>query len=461
MRAAAGAPRAPARLPYPEHRLLAWTVVLILIAVNAIYVAAEFAAVSVRHGQIQQRAEDGSALARRLMPYLADAHALDRYIAACQIGITLSSLILGAYGQATIGQQFAATLERLAGLEPITAQSTAALVVLVLLTVMQMVLGELVPKSLALQFPATLALYTVIPMQWSLRGLAWFIVVLNGSGTAILRAIGASADGHRHIHSPEEIELLIAESREGGLLTPAEQHRLSRALRLSMRPIRDVMTPRVSMDALDVDTEPDEALALLQESPHTRLPVYEETVDQIVGLVHTRDAALHVARDGRLPPLRTLMRPVLVVPDSLTTDQVLTRMREERRQTAVVLDEFGGTAGLVTVGDILEEVLGEVADEFKPAEAVPEWLPDGRVRLPGELRLEQAAQWIGTHLHGDARTVAGHVIETIGRIPDAGERMMVDGVLVEVERVEHHALESVIVTPVPARNGSASAEDGA
>lgn len=445
-------------VPYPEHRLLAWTVVLILIAVNAIYVAAEFAAVSVRHSQIQQRAEDGSALARRLMPYLADAHALDRYIAACQVGITLSSLILGAYGQATIGQQIAGALERLAGLEPLTAQSAAAVTVLVGLTALQMILGELVPKSLALQFPVRLALYTVVPMQWSLRGLAWFINVLNGSGTALLRLVGADTSGHRHIHSPEEIELLIAESRDGGLLTPAEQQRLSRALRLSMRPIRDVMTPRVSMDAVEVDTEPAEALALIRESPHTRLPVYEETIDQIVGLVHTRDAALRIARDGGLPPLRALMRPVLVVPDSLTTDQVLTRMREEHRQTAIVLDEFGGTAGLVSVGDILEEVLGEVADEFKPAEPVPEWLPDGRVRLPGELRLEEAAQWIGTHLHGDARTVAGHVIETIGRIPAAGERMTVDGVLVEVERVEHHTIEAVIVTPLPARAGARDGE---
>lgn len=428
--------------------LTTWIIIFGLILINALYVAAEFSTVSARRSRIQQRAEAGNALARRLLPVLSDPHALDRYIAACQIGITLSSLVLGAYGQATLAVALAPVFEQLGQMQVAAAQSTAAIVVLAGLTVLQMVLGELVPKSLALQYPTQTALWTVLPMQWSLRLLAWFIVVLNGSGIALLRLFRAHEGGHRHIHSPEEIELLIAESRDGGLLEPDEHRRLQQALRLGVSPAREFMVPRLRIRAIDVESSSAEVLHEVTESPFTRIPVYEDSVDRIVGIVHTRDVAAAALGHSGTFSLRTLMRPVLIVPQSMKTDRLLVRMREERQHTAIVADEFGGTAGLITVDDILGELLGDVADEFKVAASTPERLADGRVRLPGDLRLDMAEAWIGLQWDGGAATVAGRVLETLGHVPVAGEQVVIDGVRVEVESVNHHAITAVLATPI-------------
>src|SRR5919112_1385008 len=213
--------------------LVAILVVAALILVNAVYVGAEFAAVSVRRSRIQQLADDGNPLAAWLLPLINSPAQLDRYIAACQIGITLSSLVLGAFAQRTIAVWVSPWFAEWGGLEGVAAQSTSAAVVLLVLTVAQVIFAELVPKSLALQYPTQAALYTLIPMVPSLWLYRPFIKWLNGTGLLVLRAIGAPQHGHRHIHSPQEIELLIAESRDGGLLEPDEHLRLQRALRLT------------------------------------------------------------------------------------------------------------------------------------------------------------------------------------------------------------------------------------
>jgi CBS domain containing-hemolysin-like protein len=336
-------------------------------------------------------------------------------------------------------------------MQEVAAQSAAAVAVLVALTGLQMVFGELVPKSLALQFPTQVARLTVVPMQWSLRLLRGFIVVLNGSGAALLRLVGAGDVGHRHIHSPDEIEYLIVESREGGQLAPAESARLRQALQLSVRSAGELMVPRTRIEALDAATPADELLQAVRDTPYTRLPVYEDTIDHIVGILHVRDVAVRLVGDGVLPAadLRPLLRPVLIVPETLTADRLLSRMRAEKRTMAVVADEYGGTAGLVTIDDILDELLGEVGDEFRTAGPVPERLADGTVRLPGMLRLDEAAPWVGATWAGDAYTVAGHVIEAFGRIPAEGDAVAIDGARVVVERVRRHAVDSVLVTPAP------------
>ncbi|MDQ3349848.1 MAG: CNNM domain-containing protein, partial [Acidobacteriota bacterium] len=200
--------------------LLAWTIIVLLILFTGLYVAAEFAAVSARRGRVRGLAEEGNTLAARLLPVLEDPRELDRYIAASQVGITLSSLILGAYGQAALAPRIAPLFERFGALQPATAESTAAIVVLVSLTTLAVVIGELIPKSLALQYPTSTAIFTVLPMQWSIRVFSFSISFLNGSGVLLLKLLRVPSTGHRHVHSPEEIALLIAESRDGGLLEP-------------------------------------------------------------------------------------------------------------------------------------------------------------------------------------------------------------------------------------------------
>ncbi len=425
-----------------------WVVIFLLIAINALYVAAEFAAVSVRHSQVRQLAGEGRALALRLLPWLEDPRKLDQYIAASQIGITLSSLVLGAFGQATLAVQLAPLFDRWGGLGVVAAESSSAVVALIGLTALQVVLGELVPKSLALQYSTQSALLTFVPMRWSLTFFSWFITLLNGSGIAILKLLGVPYSGHRHIHSPEEIELLIAESRDGGMLEPDEHRRLHRALKLGMRPVHQLMVPRRYMEAIDADTPADEILLHMANSSYSHLPVYRDSIDNVIGVLHTKDVVIRYIERGEIQSIEEVMQPVLNVPENVPADSLLSLMRRERMHQAIVIDEFGGTEGFVTLEDVLKEMLGEVADEFKEAEDQPERLPDGRVRLPGLMRLDEAEPWLGILWQGESDTVGGHVIEILGHVPAPGEHLSVDGVELEVERVEHHSVVSLLALPL-------------
>lgn len=427
--------------------ILAWATIALLIALNGLYVAAEFSAVSVRRSRVRRMAKQGNRLAGRLLPTLESAGRLDRYIAACQVGITVSSLVLGAYGQATLGQALTPVFERWGEMQTLAAQSASAAVVLVGLTTLQMVLGELVPKSLALQYPTRLALLTVLPMRWSERALAWFIAVLNGSGWLVLRLLRVEPKPHRHLHSAEEIKFLVAESREGGHLRPEEQRRLNQALGLTQRTARELMIPRTRVVAVDEAEGLDAALDVAVSSPYTRLPVYRDSLDGIVGQVHAKDlaaAALSGAGDG----LAAHVRPILAVHERVSADRVLALMREERGVMAAVVDDYGGTSGIITTEDILSELLGDVADEFKHSATPAERLPDGRVRLPGDMALYETAPWVGARWEANSDTVGGLIMERLGRVPEAGDTLEVDGMKVEVEATDGLAVRTVLVGPM-------------
>jgi len=352
--------------------LLAALVILFLILLTGLYVAAEFAAVGARRSRLRRLAEDGNALAARILPVVEDAHALDRYIAVSQIGITLSSLILGAYGQAALAPVLAPILQAVGGLDRETAQSTSAVVVLLILTVLAMIVGELVPKSLALQDPTRAAMFTVLPMQWSLRLFAWAIHVLNGSGALLLRMLRVPSTGHRHVHSPEEIELLIAESRDGGLLEPQEQVRLHRALRLGLRTASQLMVPRDRLATIDIETPLAEVLPLVSNSPFSRLPVHRGSLDHVAGMLHTKDLVAEYVHGMRRRSLTSLLRPIVRVRHDMPADRLLTFLRERRSHQALVMDADGRVIGLITLEDVVAELLGGVADEFKTARRRPQ-----------------------------------------------------------------------------------------
>lgn len=431
--------------------LFAWLLIAAMIAVNAFFVAAEFAAVSVRHSRVRSLAEEGNRLARLLLPRIENPASLDRYVACCQVGITFSSLLLGAVGQASLTLQLAPLLQTWFSAGPGTAFSTAAVVVLLGLTVVQMVIGELVPKSLALQFPTQIALFTVLPMNWSLKALAWFVAVLNGSGSLILRMLRMGGGGHRHIHSPEEIELLIVESRDGGLLEPEEQHRLHQALRLSQRPASQLMVARLHMVTVGVDASPNLILKRVAESPFSRFPVIRGSKDNVVGMLYTKDVIAHYVEHGQIPPVEQLMRSVLTVPRGVTADRLLALLREHRCQQAILVDEYGGVEGLVTLEDVLTEVFGEFADEFKKPDRRPELLSDGVVRALGLTRLDELEPLIGARLVGDAATIGGLVLNTLGRLPVVGDSVVVQGIEIEVEALSRHAVASVLLKRQPER----------
>jgi CBS domain containing-hemolysin-like protein len=333
-----------------------WVVSAILVLANAFYVSAEFGAVGVRRSRVQRLSDDGNRLARRLLPYIETPLGLSRYVAASQIGITLSSLVLGAYAQAAITVALAPALADALGLADARAHSIADLTVLLALAVVQGVLGELVPKSLALQFPTQVALATVLPMRWSLRAFRPFIALINGTARVLLRLIGGRASPQRHLHSPDEIELLIAESHDGGLLESDEQQRLRRALRLGHRTARDLMVPLGRLTMLPVDIAWTDLVRTVAGSSFSRMPVYRGTTDQIVGVLRVKDLVRRFVVQGPTD-LRALMRPIVRLPEDVPADKVAGVLRERRAHQAVVVDAQDRPLGLITIQDVLEALV--------------------------------------------------------------------------------------------------------
>ena len=334
-----------------------WVVIGLLLAANALYVAAEFGAVGVRRSRVRRLSGDGNLLARRLLPYVETPSGLDTYVGASQIGITLSSLMLGAYAQAFVSVPLAPHIADWFTLSAAAALTATTVGVLVALTGLQLIVGELVPKALALQYPTQVALATVLPMELSLRIYRPFLALLNGSASLLLRLVGAGEQAHRHLHSPEEIDLLISESRDGGLLEPEEQQRLRRALRLGLRSSRDLMVPLDRITMLRLDAPWDEVIRTVAASPYSRLPVYHSGPDDIVGMLRVKDLVDRYVAEGPMP-LDRLMRPVVFVQDSLAADRVVTQLREKRVHSAIVTGQSGKAVGLITIQDLLGELLG-------------------------------------------------------------------------------------------------------
>lgn len=336
---------------------IVWVVIAALVLVNAFYVSAEFGAVGVRRSRIRRMAGDGNVLARRLLPYIETPAGLSRYVAASQIGITVSSLILGAYVQATLAVSAAAMLVARLGIDADRARDGAEVVVLITLAAAQAVVGELLPKSVALEFPAEVALATVLPMRWSLRVFRPFIVAINAATTLILKLVGARLSPQRHLHSPDEIDLLLAESRDGGLLEPDEQQRLHRALRLGRRTVRDLMVPLDGLTMVPDDIAWTDLVGAVTSSPFSRLPVYRGRRDHVIGVLRVKDLVNRFVQHGPTP-LAQLMRPVVRVTADLAADRIAAVLRERRAHQAMVVDASDAVVGLITIQDVLVALVG-------------------------------------------------------------------------------------------------------
>jgi len=351
--------------------LTALVVVVVLTVLTALYVAAEFSAISVRRSRVRQMAEDGHFLALRLAPFVSDARRLDTYIAASQIGITLTSLILGAYGQAAISPTIAEWIMPWASGDAQWARSVASIATLVVLTTFNVIVGELVPKTLALQYPTPVALATVMPMLWSLTLYRPFIGILNGSGNLVLRLFGVHQSGHRHVHSPEELELLIAESRDGGLLEPDEHRRLQRGLRLRLRSARELMVPWHKVEAIDVAEPLWQVIDRLSQSTFTRVPVFKGERTQVIGLINTKRLALRRLQGAVPGALADLVQPAVTTSPTTTGDRLLALFQQRRTHHAIVSDDGGRALGIVTLEDVLRAFLGEMPDDVRAAVPVP------------------------------------------------------------------------------------------
>jgi len=338
-------------------------VIVALVLFSAFFVAAEFASVAVRKVRVETLAEEGHGAARLLLHRIGDDRSLDRLVSATQIGITATSLFLGIFGEQSLAAQLTPWLSQLGGMAPAVAGGVASTAVLIGLTIFQVVFAELVPKAVAMRYPETVGFAVIYPMNAFLKAMSWFIDILTAAGTFFLRLLRIPPHYERHIHSPEEIELLIIQGRTRGSIDEEEHRRLRRVLRFADRRVREVMVPRTRMKTIARDAESRVATETLASSEYTRLPVTGVSIDDILGIVHVKDAAMAVAR-GESFSIEKAVRPAPRVPLAMPMDEVLDVLRKERAQLAVVLDEYGGTAGIVTMENLMEDILGEVQDEF-------------------------------------------------------------------------------------------------
>lgn len=436
--------------------LVIFVVITILLFIQALYVGAEFATLSSRRSRLAQMAGDGNRFAQMILPVVEDPHTLDVYIAACQIGITISSLVLGFYGQSKLSVVVVPLLESAGINAPRAAETLSAAVILLLLTGLQVVLGELVPKNIGVQYPERLALLTALPMRWSIvlfRPLIWFF---NGSGRLILRLMGINpTNEHVHIHSPEEIAMLVEESSAGGLLEAQEQRLIENTLWMRESTVRQMMVPRTRVLAAPADKPCEEMFTLLANSPFSRLPLYEGSIDNIVGVVHLKDLlclrrTYHQTADTDCGDVRQVMSPALFIPDSMQADEAFTLLQRKRYHVAIVLDEYGGTAGIVTLEDLIEEIFGEVQDEFDQELAPFRGLPGNFVMVRWDWRIEALNELLDLHLPKDeAETIGGLVLNELGHAPEVGDQVAFGDVTLRVERVDGKAVSAVSLPATP------------
>jgi magnesium and cobalt exporter, CNNM family len=404
--------------------------VLALVALNGFFAAAEFSLVAVRLSRVRQLVAKGDIRARVVERLLADLH---RVVSGVQVGITLTSLAIGALGEATLATAFQQIWHGAAGTgTAFFAHAVALACAFALLSAMHVVLGELVPKTVSLAKAERVALLVALPFQWFLRTFSWAINLLDGMSGVIVKAMGVSSpQSHGAAHSTEELQIQIQQARERGLIAPGEEKFIVSAIELGQVQVREIMVPRPDMHTLPVEASLDEVMRAFATSQRSRIPVYRGSGDHILGFVHIKDMLwILLDRERRmeenLPPppfdLRRVLREVLIVPETKPASELLQELRTRHIGMAMIVDEFGSILGLVTLEDIMEQVVGEIHDEFDVVER-PLTLADGAVIFDAALNVRDLDAQYNISLPEDPAyaTVGGFVLAQLGFIPRGGE----------------------------------------
>ena len=420
--------------------LLGLIAVVVLVLANSFFVAAEFALVGARRTRLDEMARAGdrkARLARRAV------QSLDRYISATQLGITLASLGLGWIGEPALAGLIEGGFTWLPGAFAVVAtHGVASAIAFMIITVLHIILGELVPKAVALLYPEQVSGWVTAPLM----GFAWVmagpIAVLNGTSNRLLGLLGIDPPGDtERLHSPEEIRMLVEQSTEGGSLLQEDARLLEGVFEFSEKTAQEVMTPRTQMAALDADTTVEAAADQVAIHRRSRYPAYTESLDDIIGVVHAKDilAALR-SRPGQT--IRVIMRPPLFVPGTREVEDVLADMKRIKNHLAIVLDEYGGTAGLVTMEDLLEEIVGPIYDEHDMQDrSTPE---EGGPRLDGSMTISDFnTEHAGTLDDTDYTTIGGYIFGQLGRLPRAGDRVVVGPSTFEVVEMDGRRVKTI------------------
>lgn len=421
--------------------MLGLLAVLGLVLANAFFVAAEFALVGARGTKLEEMGNAGDRKARLAHRAI---QSLDRYISATQLGITLASLGLGWIGEPALARLIEGFFTFLPGtIRPVTVHGIAVGIAFAFITVLHIVLGELAPKAIALLQPERTSGLVVLPLMGFSWVMAWPIRLLNGLATAVLRLFRIRAPtAHERVHSVEEIRMLMEQSEEEGKLPEKNARMLEGVFEFSEKTAEEVMTPRTEIVALQADATVEAGADLAAESKKSRYPVYQETLDEITGIVHTKDLLVAVRQRPRAL-LKELLRPPLFVPGTREVEDVLVDMKRMKTHMAVVLDEYGGTAGVVTMEDLLEEIVGPIVDEFDTAERLDQ--PAGAA-LDGSLTISGFNSDYGENLSDvNYTTIGGWIFGQLGRLPKPGDRVSTGKHTLEVVEMEGRRVASVRV----------------
>ena len=429
--------------------IVAIAIIGLLVLANAIFVAAEFAIVGAPRAAVDARAAQGDRLARMVQSVLRDPQRQDRYIATAQIGITVASLGLGMYGEHVVAAWMLETIGQASIIQWLGAQAVASAAAVGILTYFHIVIGEMVPKSLALQSAETMALWITPPMLWIQTLLYPLVLALNSLGNATLKMLGVNrqAQNADQYYTSEELQLIVQESEEQGALRADAGQMLQELFEFGDRTAGEVMVPRVRISGIPVGARPDDLRRILGRAPHTRYPIYEGDLDHIIGTYHIKDLLRLLLNSQSVSAAGARHTPV--VPETARLDDVLALMRKDRAQLAVVIDEHGGTAGVVTLEDLFEEVVGEI-DEGPGGGSQPRRDAEGRLRVSGTLRLDELGNLFDLDLaHEDVDSVSGLILTLLGRPPRVGDAVRYGRLQFAVTAVKGHGVEQAAVHLLP------------
>ncbi len=413
-------------------------VIVFLLFSNGFFVASEFAMVKVRKTRIEQLVNEGNHNAKIALEAIKD---LDKFIAAVQLGVTISSIGLGWVGEGTLARIIEPLFVFLPGISQNIATHTVSVSAsFALITFMHVVIGELIPKSIALEYPEQTSLVIARPMQWISFLFTPFIWMLNGFGNSILNLFHVP---HKHksslVHSTEELNMLVDASYNGGVLNETEKNILHNAFKFSDLTAKQVMVPRTDMVCIPNDMSIEELSKLAAENQYTRYPVYDEDIDHITGLIHVKDL-FSLSINDEVCPLKMLEREIMLVPETITMDKLVLEFKKRKSQMAIVVDEFGGTSGLITVEDVLEEIFGDVQDEFDEEEEICDIVevePNHYV-ANAMVRLDELAEFFGMKEidDEDIETIGGLVVKLLGRIAEVNDTVTFENLTFIVKEVE-------------------------
>jgi putative hemolysin len=420
-------------------------VILLLVLGNAVFVAAEYSLVTARRGRLVELAKRGNRRARTALRLLDEPV---RFISTVQVGITVFGILLGALGEPLLSSWFGDWLSR----------GLSFLLSFLILTYLSVVLGELVPKSIALQRAERLALWLAVPLDWLGRLTYPLVWILQKSANAIARLFGVQpAPAGMTMHTEEDIRLIVAQTEE---IEQAEEEMLYKVFDFADKEAHDVMVPRPEVVALSVDLPPQETLAAVIDSPYTRYPVYRGSLDDVIGILHVRDLFGALYDQGiENVVIEEIVRPSYVVPETKDLASLLGEFRRQNQHMALVVDEYGAVQGIVTLEDLLEEIVGEIEDEYDLPDESVERIDDTRIRIHGTFTIDDFNEQFGSELpHEDYHTVAGFVFGELGRAPQPGDEVEHDGLRFEVIEVDGQRIERLEVEFV-ARELEAQAEE--